>query len=339
MEISKPLVSVVMSVYNTDVEYLRSAIDSMLLQTYKNIEIILVNDSSTDEDLLNYLDKLNDTIIIRINNTQNKGLAYSLNKGILASRGKYIARMDTDDVSMPERIENQVRYMEKNENIVVLATRAQMFGNENGCRVMMLNNPQYIAANFLFSVGITHPSVMLRKSVLIKKNLLYNESFRKAQDYELWSRISELGDVIYELPQVLLKYRISSNQASAEGKNKDQKQNAEFVKIKLLKELGIEPSGEELILHEYLSYADYRLASKIRLCQLFDWRKKIIQSNKISKKYSEKVLKMVLASHWLDSIAIYYKHNKIELKYLIKSLDIYFLRAVLLRLREKHIHL
>ena len=75
MEISKPLVSVVMSVYNTDVEYLRSAIDSMLLQTYKNIEIILVNDSSTDEDLLNYLDKLNDTIIIRIIYNQNNGLA------------------------------------------------------------------------------------------------------------------------------------------------------------------------------------------------------------------------------------------------------------------------
>jgi len=115
-------VSIVMSVYNAQ-KYLDEAIESILNQTYSNFEFIIINDGSTDKSLEiieNYAKKDSRIIVI---NRENKGLIYSLNEGIRKANGKYIARMDADDISLPQRLEKQVEFMEKNKNIGICGTQ------------------------------------------------------------------------------------------------------------------------------------------------------------------------------------------------------------------------
>jgi glycosyltransferase involved in cell wall biosynthesis len=205
MNNQKPKISVVMSVYNGD-KYLKEAIESILSQTFTDLELIIINDGSTDrsrEILESYKDGR-----IRLFNNTNKGLTKSLNEGIRYSNGEYIARMDADDVSMPNRFERQVSFLDSHPGIVMCGTWAQFTdkdGNDNGpyqtpvsgreIRTMLIKHSPFI-----------HPSVMIRRNLFDKVGF-YDESFRCAQDYELWTRVVALFDTA-NLPEVLLKYRV-----------------------------------------------------------------------------------------------------------------------------------
>ena len=112
-------ITVLMSVYNTKEDYLREAIESILNQTLREFEFIIINDAS-NEQTINILDQYNDDRIIRIDNEVNHGLTASLNKGLSVAKGEYIARMDADDISYPNRLELQYQYMQKHPNVAIL---------------------------------------------------------------------------------------------------------------------------------------------------------------------------------------------------------------------------
>jgi glycosyltransferase involved in cell wall biosynthesis len=199
-----------MSVHNGST-FLEESIDSMLNQSFTDFELIIINDSSTDRSKT-IIQSYDDKRIVYLENEQNLGLAASLNKGIEVATGKYIARMDGDDISLPERLEKQVRFLEKNTNVGVVGTYAEIFGDHAGLRKHSEKNNE-LKVRTLFSCQFCHPTVMIRKEVLDTNGLNYNDQFSTAQDYELWSRMLEYTDFA-TFPEVLLKYRTHKKQVS-----------------------------------------------------------------------------------------------------------------------------
>lgn len=222
-----PLVSVVMAVYNGD-KYLKESIESILNQTYKNIEFIVINDGSLDntkEILEKYQQK--DPRIKVLNNGINKGLIYSLNKGFKEAQGKYIARMDADDISLLKRLEKQVEYMEKNNQVALCSGLIKIFKNKNKFltkKLKLILPSEQIESSLLFKNYIAHPVVMLRKSEL--KNLEYKEINKGMEDYGLWLDLIKKNKIVI-LPEVLLKYRfVNSSITSNFLKKKEEYQKS-----------------------------------------------------------------------------------------------------------------
>lgn len=165
-----PLISVVMPVYNAEL-YLDEAIQSITNQTYKKFEFIIINDGSTDKSLeiiKKYKDEYSRIVLI---SRENKGLVFSLNEGISKAKGKYIARMDADDISLSTRLEEQVAFMEENQEIGVCGSWVEVFGdNRKNTIWKMPKSNEELKTRLLFSVPVAHPSVMMRKEILDKYN-------------------------------------------------------------------------------------------------------------------------------------------------------------------------
>ncbi len=205
-----PKISVVMPVYNGE-KFLREAIDSILNQTFSDFEFIIINDASTDstEDIIKSYD---DKRIVYLKNSSNLGVACSLNNGLDIARGEYIARMDADDISLPERFAKQVAFMDKHKDIGVCGTWIEFFGERKGIFKNTVGKKQ-TKIDMLFSSCIAHPSVIIRKAILEKYDFFYNKNYEQVEDYELWCRISRHYD-IDNIPEALLKYRCHDKQVT-----------------------------------------------------------------------------------------------------------------------------
>ncbi len=204
------MISVIMPVYNGE-NYLREAIDSILNQTYTDFEFIIINDCSTDstEEIIK---SYSDERIVYIKNVINMGVANTLNRGLDIAKGKYIARMDADDISLPKRLEKQYLYMEKHRDIDVLATQVLTFGAREYHSPTSVYH-EALKVDLLFNTCLCHPTVMLRGTVFGKGGIRYDNNFNKLEDYELWSRICEdYKFACYD--EILFKYRLHENQVT-----------------------------------------------------------------------------------------------------------------------------
>lgn len=189
-----PLISVVMAVHNGE-QFICEAIDSILRQTFKDFEFIIIDDGSTDSTpaLLKEYQNRDPRIYIK-KFVQNQGLTICLNAGIQLARGKYIARMDADDISLPYRFEEQIKYLDEHPGVAALGTGFTLVdevGNHIKDYIFSIY-PEVLKWNLLFSNPISHPSVMLHRSV-INEIGGYDPQLRRAQDYDLWWRISFAG--------------------------------------------------------------------------------------------------------------------------------------------------
>lgn len=195
-----------MPVYNTDEEYLRAAIESILNQTFEDFELLILNDGSTnnaEEVILSYKDER-----IKYYKSENCGIANTLNKGMLLASGEYIARMDSDDISLPQRFEKQLKYFEKNNDISICGSWIKQIPDKK----IIKHKEKIKYLDLLKGCYIAHPTVMFKRDIFLKSNLFYNPQF-KCEDYELWSRairFLNFGNV----QEVLLKYRIHENNLS-----------------------------------------------------------------------------------------------------------------------------
>lgn len=220
-----PKISVLMPVYNTEEIFLKDAIESILNQTFTDFEFLIINDGSTNNSegvILSY----NDERIKYIKNEQNLGLIKTLNKGLDLANGEYIARMDSDDISLPERFEKQVKFLDENPEIGILGTWCEWFPKQ---RVMksFTENEKIKECLLIMHNEIGHPTVMIRKSLKDKFNIRYDENALYVEDYALWlSLIDKVG--FANIPEVLLKYRRHSNSIC---KNNKIKQNLNCQKI------------------------------------------------------------------------------------------------------------
>lgn len=207
-----PQVSVVMSVYN-GAQYLDSAIRSILAQSFKDFEFIIVNDGSTDNSLAiinSYIDKR-----ITIINQDNKGLVSSLNRAIAASKADIIARQDADDISETSRLEEEYDILYKNKNTVIVGSSITTIDESDS----ILNIHKVLVGNaelkqeLLIRSPFAHGSVMFRKAAFLKAGG-YKKSDWPAEDYALWLRMSEFGD-FNNIDSPLYRYRENSNGISA----------------------------------------------------------------------------------------------------------------------------
>lgn len=226
-----PLISVVLSVYNAE-KYLVEAIKSILNQTFKDFEFIIINDGSTDKSLeiIESYQKEDERIILI--SRENKGLIASLNEGIEKAKAKYIVRMDADDISLSTRFEEQVKIMEENQNIGLCGTSVIVFGNNIKSDVWKLSkDDKTIKTELLFSSPLFHPTVIMRRDIILKYNLFYNKKFKHAEDFELWTRFAKYTKIT-NIQKPLFKYRILVDSITrAADKDVDRSVNSIISKI------------------------------------------------------------------------------------------------------------
>lgn len=234
---TSPKVSVLMSVYN-NAPYLEKAVQSILNQTFSDFELIIVDDGSTDESAT-IIQNQSDSRIRFLQNEDNNGLAKSLNRGLDIAKGDYIARMDGDDISLPHRLETQVKFLDQHPEIGVLGSRMQVISADDE-RLFNYDVPlehSLIVWNLFFGWTFAHPTVMMRAH-LLKEVDGYNTSIAAAQDVELWSRL--VGRTQFaNLPEKLVQYR-THELATSIQKIEQQRQVLRETTRKLLVRLDLE---------------------------------------------------------------------------------------------------
>ena len=235
----QPLISVIMSTYNDEL-YIEESLRSILNQTLADFELIIYDDCSTDHTV-EKIRAFHDPRIQLICNEENCGLTKNLNKGLRIARGKYIARMDGDDISEQTRFERQVAFLEEHPSVYLISCHAQNFG-ESDLVNRIRGNSEVLRCRMLIRPVFAHPGFMMRRE-LIEEGFFYDETFRTAQDYEFAVRAAgthEIGMV----PEILLHYRVHKKQISNTA-NGNQVTNADRVRQKQLGQLKITLSGEE----------------------------------------------------------------------------------------------
>lgn len=203
---SIPKITVLMPVYNGG-KYLYESIDSILKQTFSDFDFLIINDGSTDNSA-EVITSFSDPRIRYIENEKNIGLIATLNKGLGLAQGKYIARMDQDDVSLRDRLSQQVSFLDTHPEVAVLGTAVQLIGSDGTILDLPLCFPSSsncIEWSMHFYCPIAHPSVLMRKDVVMRANGYAVEALH-AEDYDLWVRLSETAQLV-NLDQILLKLR------------------------------------------------------------------------------------------------------------------------------------
>lgn len=209
-----PTISVIMGVYKERPDYLEQAIESILHQTYSDFEFLIVLDDPGNAALLHILKcyETEDSRIRVLVNDRNIGLALSLNRAIFAAQGIYLARMDADDISLPDRFLKQADFMDEHPEVSVLGTNKIVIdeeGKEYSKGSPLPSSPEGTAKTLKYANIMVHPSVMMRKDDIDK--IGGYRDFPTSQDYDLWSRLLTAGMKICNLDDYLIKYRINSS--------------------------------------------------------------------------------------------------------------------------------
>lgn len=290
---AQPLVSVLMPVYNAE-KHLREAMDSVLQQSYRNLELVIVNDGSVDgsEDIiLSY----SDPRIRLLANPENKGLIYSLNEGISACKGAYIARMDADDICMPERIAAQLAFMEQHPEVGVCGCDYTQFSASAEQSFRALSDHDEILSQMLFNSPVVHPSLMLRRSALLEIEPVFNPGYHHSEDYELWSKLV-LRTRFSAVHQLLFRYRLHEGQVTQKHSGQQQL-SANKVRKELLTRLGFPYTEQEVELLSQM--AAHRLFDKKEQLDLLEqFLEKLVRQNDQSGQIAPETFRKVLSYKW-----------------------------------------
>ncbi len=289
-----PRVSVVMAVYNGE-RYLREAVESILGQTFTDFEFIIIDDGSQDHSLSILQDlSQKDRRIRIIENRENLGLSASLNKGIRAARGEYIARMDADDISNPERFEKQVAFMDAHPEVGVCGTWVEYIGDINDVLKLPLTHDA-IHARLLFENALAHPSVTMRASLIRRENLYYDEDIRYAQDYELWSR-AVTRTKLANVGRILVQHRTHSQRVGAKYGRKQQEVH-DRVHRRLLEDLGVDYTDDDIWLHQHI--CTHRYGDDVDFLERTQrWLKLLSASNRTRRAIPPEIMEAELSMVW-----------------------------------------
>lgn len=294
MKSGSPKVTVLMPVYNAE-KHLNEAIDSILNQTFTDYEFLIINDGSTDNSK-NIILSYQDPRIRLVENNLNIGLTKSLNKGIDLSTGTYIARMDCDDISLPDRLQKQVAYMDANPDIDICGTWFRYFGNTGERTVFLPENHEDIKCGLLFYTTMAHPSIIIRKKKLLENNLYYDPAYISAQDYELWVR--SLKYLRYHnIGETLLLYRLHDKQVGHRDYDR-QFTSARLVLKTQLKNLLITPTEEDLDMHQSLCTGIFEQNENF-LTRVEKWLYMLQAANRKLRFYSDTAFEYLIHERWI----------------------------------------
>lgn len=261
-----------------------ASIQSILHQTYTDFELIIINDGSTDGSnsiIQNYTDKR----IKYINHTDNTGYVIRLNEGLKLAKGNYIARMDADDISNPNRFKDEIKVLEGNKNIGIVSSWAETFENTKGV-FRYPTKDEYIKASMLFNNPICHPAVLLKKDLLVKNNLQYR-SLAPAEDLDLWQRCITLTQMT-NIPHPLLKYRVHSAQNTS-SKKKELNDNLYTIRKELYEKLHIDLDKNMYLVFDFLNFSKkVKRSEDLQACLSFV--RLIVEANNVFKVFDKKAL-------------------------------------------------
>lgn len=294
-----PLVTVLIPVHNAE-SYLVESLDSIMEQTFKDFEVLLINDGSIDKSSLiieKYQKKYGKIKVIH--NRRNIGLIATLNKGLKIVKSKYIARMDADDIASINRLSIQVSYMEKNPEIDISGTWIEVFGKYNYIWKTPITHNEIIA-KLMFECSIAHPSIMLRTQSLKANKLEYPIKYKNAEDYALWM-IASRKLKFANIPQILLRYRTHDMQVGI-SQQKSQQAVSQRVRIEQASRL-IKPTLKEDQIHAKLG-SWVPLANHRELNTMTKWLNKLHSHNTKKQLYPINVFDQVLSTRLFIELVI-----------------------------------
>ena len=286
---SLPLVSVIMPVYNAE-KYVGLAIDSILKQTFTDFEFLIFNDGSSDNSK-QIIESFKDPRIKFYDSVSNSGYVAHLNRGIELATGKYIARMDADDISLPERFELQVNFLESHPDIGLCGAWILQFeGNDEPDKRVLYKYPadhDEICVTLLRHNSFAHPVVMMRRKILIEYGLRYDPEYMPSEDARLWVSIKKYTR-LHNIQKVLLQYRKHNNQISTE-KRVLRHRNTTRIKIELIERITGPLSEKEKAIYSDIIHKTYSNNSEY-VSSFYALVNKIIAENNIKKIYPPKEL-------------------------------------------------
>lgn len=289
-------ITVLLPIYNAE-KYIKVTIQSILNQTFKNFELLIINDGSTDKSV-EVINTFKDNRIQLIHNSINLGLIKTLNKGIDLAQGKYIARVDADDIAMPDRLERQVAFLENNPQYALVGSQANfIFGDKLSKTLFsMETNPEILPVLSLFTCPFIHPSVMIKADIL--KEFYYDEEFTTAEDYELWTRILKKYPCA-NLPESLLQYRIHDSNIST-TQNDKQLNSVRRIYQANLKHIKMPYTESDLDIYLKISGSYQKKISLVDLKNMSEWLVKMQRHLLQEGIYDKNVVRKVIGMTWFN---------------------------------------
>ena len=285
-------ISVIMATYNTEIPMLKEAVDSILNQTFSDFEFIIVDDGSTN-DSGEYLRNISDKRVKIIWSPENNGITKSLNIGLREAKGKYIARMDADDISLPTRFETEFRFMEDNPDVIVCGARIGIIDEKSNVtkKARKMQEPEdmesYRVRMLFMNPGPIHPTAFFRHEVLIENNIFYDENLTYAQDYGMWETISHYGKIV-TLEEELLYHRRHGKQITT-ARRDVQMRCDKMTQKKILTALLGDVSDAEVDLH-YTHSTGYFNDAVIN-SEINRWYDRLLEANRIRHIYDQDKLR------------------------------------------------
>lgn len=283
-----------MPVYNGR-EYLATAIRSILAQSYRDFEFLIIDDGSLDGSV-EIVKQFHDDRVRLLCNQQQLGVSVTLNKGLELARSQYIARMDADDISAPDRLIRQLELMEKSPEVGVCGSWVRMFNDGGGGQIIRYPlDAETIRAYILFNNPLAHPAVMMRREVLQKHDLHYDPDCQAGQDYELWSRCLPCF-AIRNIGRPLVSWRVNKQgvtQKNCEGSNR----TAMLVQRRELARLSLAVNEESLLQHRIIGRGD-GASSPVEIESTLQWLEKIVEANVRMQYYPQRGLQRAAAMIW-----------------------------------------
>jgi len=284
-----PKVSVLMPAFNCE-QHIGEAIDSILHQSFEDFELLVVDDHSTDSTSSIIREYRNGDARIRsVLNAEGKGIVGALNTGLGSARGEYIARMDADDISLPDRLRKQYDFLEAHRDIAVCGANMELFGAQQFVWRLPQNH-EAIRAGLIFTVFIAHATVMIRSAVFGDQEYRYDPNYAFAEDYELWSRLSERHRFA-NLPDVLYRYRKHAATNELSLREVTRSDSAQRVRLRLLNALGIVPTPEESDLHRQIGDYCYTPSTSL-VGRANRWFDKILEANRRTGVFDDAALRV-----------------------------------------------
>lgn len=288
-----PEISVVMPVYNAS-QYLPAAIESILNQAVKDFEFIIIDDASQDKSA-EIINSYEDTRIVFVQNQMNIGVAKTLNRGIDISKGRYIVRMDADDISVPGRLERQLHFMEAHPEIGISGGCVRLFGIGLSTIARVPLDYQEVAAYMNFENPMWHMTVIMRKEFLEKYQLRYDPSFSRSEDYDLWRRAIQHFPMA-NIAEVLVRVREHGGSATRANWGEVTAQT-EIIQGGLLERSGFSPTAEEITFHHRVGRG-YRMSSRQEIDKAEAWLERLCNANTASKQIADVSFRRAVAMVW-----------------------------------------
>lgn len=296
-------VSVLMCIYNTEPKILLKAINSVLNQSFRNLELVLVDDASTYEETKNVIDEARkDLRVVVHKNKKNVGLTKALNIGLALCKGKYIARLDADDVAFESRIEEEYKFLEENSDISVVCSLAEYIGDKPERFQTFVNymkdHEKFKLRMALMNVGPIHSTAMIRKKILDEYKICYDERYYRAQDYKLWMDLLDVNAKFACIEKKTIIYRFHDGQISKENGLEQNQCAFEIAKSHLVKVLGIDEKSACIMCSLYSDRFDYKkdeYVNAIDLCKKMNMSRRYFDIKSFDKemkiRWIHKVLK------------------------------------------------